>query len=788
MGGFLALVLATASSSAWAQDQEVLARAVRSIAEIEQQSQRIVPRAKKDRLGPSPAERIAAGDMLLRSKDYERAIHTFSQVVELYHQGKVPAASHADALYLLAESYFRAGQYLSARRHFRTVVDGGARSSFGAYVGRALGRLVDVALRTDDLESLDYVFERLATLPSGDATGSLQYARAKALFARGDLAAAQAAIGNVPGGSDYEHQAQYLLGVVLTKTAAPAEALSEREAQYVSGERRTDERVDGTRFAGALDQFRKLTRMAAESPAHRHVIDLGWMAIGRIHYETESYLEAAEAYSHIDRGSPEFSTVLYELAWVYVRLGDLQRAQRALEVLSIAQPDSTDVADGMLLRADLMLRAGEHDKARALYERALARYEPIGTQVDVFLGSTTDPAVYYDKLTAEDFGAGELPPIVMDWARQEAEDEGVFRLIDDVTRSRNLIRQSRDMAVKLSSVLGSPARAKAFPKLQSTLEQTIALQNRLSMVRHALAQEMDKVAGTPSGELIGVRQQRRALMQRVSYMPLSDGDFLRRESAGESQWNAVSQRMQQLMVEIDRLRAIVNGLKRVLADADGQRVSRDPAARDRFRQEIAANERDLARYQELLQEYRVALEAGRAQVGFGDSRYVEDDQVRARFQWLFAREIGLAASGLDSKSVSYAAQTMPLLRRADEVQAQLDAARAMHERMALENARELMAFVRREAANVEAYARALDELDQQARLLVGEVAMENFGRVRERLKSIVLRADVGLVQQAWEAREERRLRVRELQREKNREEQKLNDELREILDDAEDDL
>jgi len=41
------------------------------------------------------------------------------------------------------------------------------------------------------------------------------------------------------------------------------------------------------------------------------------------------------------------------------------------------------------------------------------------------------------------------------------------------------------------------------------------------------------------------------------------------------------------------------------------------------------------------------------------------------------------------------------------------------------------------------------------------------------------------VQEAWEVREEQALRVRNLQRERAREEQTLNDELREVLDDAE---
>ncbi len=56
-------------------------------------------------------------------------------------------------------------QYLSARRHFREILDSGGRSPYDGFVGKALSRLVDIALRTDDLPGLDYVFERLSRLP-----------------------------------------------------------------------------------------------------------------------------------------------------------------------------------------------------------------------------------------------------------------------------------------------------------------------------------------------------------------------------------------------------------------------------------------------------------------------------------------------------------------------------------------------------------------------------------------------------------------------------------------------
>ena len=54
-------------------------------------------------------------------------------------------------------------------------------------------------------------------------------------------------------------------------------------------------------------------------------------------------------------------------------------------------------------------------------------------------------------------------------------------------------------------------------------------------------------------------------------------------------------------------------------------------------------------------------------------------------------------------------------------------------------------------------------------------SMRNFGFVRDRLKNLVMRADVGITQQSWEVREDQITRVRTLQRERTREEKVLRE-------------
>jgi tetratricopeptide (TPR) repeat protein len=742
----------------------------------------------------TPEQRIAAGDILLRSKDYPRAIDVLEQVVELHRQGQVGDSSNADASFLLGEAYYQSKQYLSARRHFLEIFNKASESAYTSYAGQSLSRLVDIALHTNNLGSLNDIYAKLGQMQMSDPTGALQYARAKASFAEHDYASAKTEVGSVPPSTEYYPQAQYLLGAILVKEATPAPPPPAATGGAAPANSAAPPSPPPTsRYAAAIDQFRKVTQLPPDTDAHRHVIDLGWMAIGRLLYETENYLDAAQAYSHVDRKSPEFDTMLYELAWVYVRLGDYERAERALEVLSITDPEAMQLADSELLRADLMLRSGEFDKSLALYRNVRGHFDPIRQQLDQFLKTTTDPAVYYDKLVEDQLQAGTgvgLDPLVLKWARQESHQDRAFAVIDNMSRSRDLIKRSRQLISKLQAVLASPTRVKAFPEIKASLEVDLGLLNKIALARRTLAEGMDDVAGSNvGGELAQVRAQRRALMARMGWLPVTPGDFARRDAEGNRQWNQVSQQLQRLTLETDKLQAIVNGLKRVLKDADQYGVVRDPLSRQRFESEIDANERDLEGYRKRIRDLRAAIDLGRVQIGFGDERYVQDDQVRAQFRQVFAREVELVAAGQDNgEAAAYARSIQPLLSRADADAMQLENEKAALERQAAEKASGVQQEVAKESANIELYAKNLDTLDQQARLVVGQLAMKNFGLVRDRLKSIVLRSDVGIVQEAWEVREEERFRVINLQRERAREEQQLNDELREVIDDAGDTL
>ncbi len=725
------------------------------------------------------AQRIADAVMLMGSKDWDRAATTLNEVIEKYPND--PTA-YPDAMNMLAETYYQSKQYLSARRVLMQISSKASELRFASYQGKALERLVDVALRIKDYRGLDEVFDAMNRLPPAAVTSGVSYARAKALIVRRDWAGAKTAIAAVDPKSEYAHQAGYLLGLVAVKEATPPPVPRADNDPPPPAPR--------SRYVAAIDQFRKVTQMSPDTPEHRQVIDMAWLAIGRLFYESDQFQQAVDAYNHIDRSSPEFGAMLFELGWVYVRLGDVERAQRALEILAVADPNSQNIADGSLLRADLMLRAGQFDKSLKVYEGVRATYDPMRARVDAFLGSTSDPAAYYDKLSKDqlvafDNGAG-LPPLALQWAREAEDGPAAFAVIDDVAQCRELLKESNDIIEKLNAIVSSSNRVRAFPELKAGEEKALGLLNRIALARLSLGQGMDEVdSSSLSGEIGQVRARRRSLEKRLSLVPVADSDFQDREGQALRQWNGASQSVQRMNLQIDSLQAQINGLRRMIREAPQAGVVRDPMSVQRFEQELMAHERDLAAYRKQIEGLRKMVTAGKMQVGFGDQRFVEDAQVRRAYRDALVREVELAFAGQGGPDLAaYARRIGPLLRAGDEADGKIGSTLMELEREVSRKTTEIQAMLARETSLMVGYELRLQELDGQARLVVGEVSMRNFGLVRDRLRNIVLRADVGITEEAWEVREEQMTRVKNLRVERAREDKTMREELEEVLDDS----
>ncbi len=777
---FANLALCVLVSTAWGAQagaetpNEARAEARAGLASVERElpALELVAQSAGKAKTATAASRLAAAQRAMAAGDSERAIDWFSQVVELHRTGKANASDDAAALLLLGDAYIRTGQYRSAREPLLQLIQNSDGQAYRERAAEALNRLVDAGIRGNDTPSLEAAPTEARRLQGAGLPVS--YAAGKALYALGRYPDALAQLQQVSATSPFAIQAGYLQGVVLTKEADEAVAASGATPNY----------------AAAVTKFHNVARMPGRSPGDEAVKDLAWLAVGRLLYEMGDSPNALNAYSHVDAESPHYRDALQEVAWVYISLGDNAGAEKALTgLLQGADPEGQRLAEAALLQADLKLRSGSLPQAASIYETVRNHYEPYREEVALYLTQVSDPGSYYDLLVSGNAtaqGAPQMPELALTWAREDAGSASVFTVTDDIVRSRRMVEDATRKAETLQKILQSPARVKAFPELVTALETSTVLLNRLARVRWALAGALDELEkGQLSDELRTVSNARRALMPQLSKLPVDEGALARRENGVLRRWNSLVRDLDWLKLQVDSLDVLAKRLQTAAQNPDGYGLEIEPEKVAELVAALRETRQDHAKFERTIDNFKNVVQVKRLQVGVGDEASVEDARLRGQFRELLGREVTLAAEGQGSAQLqAYAKSIMPTLRETDSADAKLTALYQEIDAQAATQAAVLAEVVAREAQRMAALANELGVVDQGARATVGGLARERIAAVGGQLKGIVMRADMGNAQQAWEARERARDQLIAMQRERARLEQRLNAELREVMEDA----
>lgn len=708
-------------------------------------------------------ERLTDGELYYRLQDYSTAVIVFTDIVENY--GTHRAAP--DARFLLGESLFQAGDNLGARARFREIIDRADQPGYGPYIQRALGRLIEIAIRIRDFEGVDQYFQRLSQLPPTEVEAVTAYFRAKYLYNRavpvdemlGEgnqeqatidfemIEEARVAFEAVPDGSPYWPQARYFIGVIHTLRSE---------------------------LPQAIEAFRRVLRGEASSTEHREVVEMTQLALGRLYYETNQLDQAVEAYQAVPRTSSHFDSALYEVAWVYIRMGDATRAERALEVLSVAVPDSHFIPDGKILRGNLLLRNGRFDDAEQVFDEVREEFGPVYRELDEVRASHENLGEYFRTLVRDNMEDFDIDHFLPESARRYVDLEGDFdratRVLSDLSLTRRLVRETSDLLERLRGRVEAPNAVGAFPVLRSQRERTTLMRNRLSRVRRGLASIDERRSGNATGELAEIRERRRRIERDLGRMPTDEDDFAVRDDRLLSRYRGLQRELSNMEVELVGMEARIVATRRFL-----QQTAEEHSNPEAVLAELANQERGVDNFREQIEELRRLVDIARSQVGVGDTRYQRDEELRDEYRRLVDRERELGGGN---------SETEPLHRQANAIESELDAQDAAIDTAVNERLVEVRQILQEEGDNLVTYRATLAELEGETEEVVGAVTRETFGVVRDRFYDLVLRADVGRIDISWQRREEHRMRVDMLTRERQRELRALDDEFRDIMDEG----
>ena len=766
LGLFLAVsLLASHVPEAAAQD---LASANRMLSELEADAQRVLAdpvRALDLKSETFVEERLTDGELYLRLEDYLRAAILLTDIVEHYPTHR----AYPEALFLLGESLFFADDYLGARRRYAQVIDRGAEPTFSPYLQPSLSRLIQIAIHTRDFRDVDSYFSRLDAIPSSTLSVTTAYYRAKYLYNRavpvddvpnvpvssatrgvdqGRLEQARKGFLGIPSGTAFSLRAKYFVGTIHT----------------LRGE-----------YLDAIAAFRSILGHEPANEEEGEILELTYLALGRLYYETEQLEQAVEAYRAVEQTSAQFDQALFELAWTYIRMGDAIQAERALEVLSVAAPDSPLNADGKVLRGDLLARNGRYDEAEVVFDEVRATFGLIRDELAAKRSEHLDLHAYFRDVVRENLDNFDIDDFLPESARRWIELEGDYaralEVLADLSEAKQLVQETNELAERITAALSAPNRISVFSDLRRQRERTTGLRNRAARARGSLIEAESQARGNRAGQVTPVRTRRREVQADVMKMPVDTEDFVDRDMERLGEFRAAERDLHGLRIEILGLEARIVASRAGLPAIDPKKA--DPQA---LAAQLAEHEDEIKGYEEQLTWIRRRLEVGRLHVGVGDKRYQADDVERNTFTDLVGRERQLAGSGGPQFDEAFS-RVAALERLFDQRDAELAA--VVKRRVA-----EMLTTVAEETANLRRYRSALGSLEGEAEDVVGAITYLNFNRVHDRFYDLVLRADVGKIDVSWARREDHRVRIDTLTRERARELQALDDEFRDVMDES----
>ncbi|MGB5812262.1 MAG: tetratricopeptide repeat protein, partial [Polyangiales bacterium] len=532
-----------------------------------------------------------------------------------------------------------------------------------------------------------------------------------------------------------------------------------------------------TEYIDAIAAFRSALDQAPANDQEAEAVELTYLALGRLYYETEQLEQAVEAFRAVPQTSERFDVALYELAWTYIAMGDAVQAERALEVLSVAAPESPLNADGKVLRGELLARAARYNEAEAVFDEIREEFGPIRTELDQTQIEHPDLQSYFRMLVREnleDFDIDDfLPESARAWVRIEGDYERALGILADLSEAKQLVDETDELAARVTAVLAAPNGLAVFSDLRRQRERTTALRNRLARLRGEYLDGEERVLGerARSAQAARVRTRRKELQAEVMTLPVDTEGFVDRDLDEIEKFRTLERRLQGLRVEILGLEARIVASKTGMAAVDPNKV--DPAM---IEAQLAGHEAEIVEYEEQLIWIRRRLEVGRLHVGVGDKRYQADTLERDKFNDLVDRERDITGSGgaaFDAAHGRIAATERKLDQRDQEIDV------VVQKRVA-----RMMRIVDEENSNLTRYRAALRGLEGETEEVVGTITYLNFERIRRRFHDLVLRADVGKIDVAWAKREDHRLRIDSLTRERAREIQALDDEFRDVMDET----
>jgi hypothetical protein len=714
--------------------------------------------------GAQGQRRLVDAEVAYSLGDYDTA------ALMLFDLASKPGADQETATYYLAESLFQKGDKGAARNYYEQVAAKGNPSS--RYYQPSLLRLVEIAIAQRDTTNVATHLAALDRLSPGLRKPEVPYVRGKYAFFEGKHDEALAYFQEVAKGSSQELQSIYYSATAL---------------------------VAKKDLARATEVFTDLISRKPKAPNDRRVIELGQLALGRLYYERDQPSKSIDSYLMIDRRSEMFPDALYEVAWVYVKGKQYDKALRALELLALSEPTSNKTPTVRILEGNLRIRkaqmirqaqvagtldanyratdpATEYDKATAVFTETHDMYMPSYVALARMADSTTDPGQYLAQLAGRSHrvfqAVAPIPEAAAQYLREEPEVQRVVAIETDLGDVESNILQSEAMIARLEGVLAANDRTAVYPALQARRSRIGQIQDDLIKLRADVADQLAKGGGA---ELTLTRRQ---LVQQYSAMPNAEQAYVDRLAATRVEYDKVEQAAADVNGIIDQTQAVAVALRKYANDAPADGPGAVPQEqKTTITQTLETAASEAAAIEAELAEINREILLGRDLAGVGDEAVLKAREARKAIQ---------KAQDAEHKALASAGGNQSLIALGDRmtrISENLAATETQIDSIVDRGMQQVKQALAQERTNLASYKSELDDYGVESRSIGGTVLGASFKDVKAKFYDIIIRTDVGNVDVAWSQKEDDDDDLKRLNLSRQRDLKQLRDEFRDILQD-----
>lgn len=700
--------------------------------------------------------RLIESRVLFDTSNWEGAAIMLIDLVENPKFRVMP--EYASSLLMLGRALRELSNTRAAERYLTMAANG----TEPAVADEARFHLIDLALDGGDDEKL----RKLVAAMSGGASSRTRYAIGKSLVHLGDFNRAGEILQALAQDPEFGPRARYYIAVVHTA------------------------RKD---YGAATREFTALTALTDDGIGGE-VRDLAHVALGRLEMEAGDLLASVTSYQRVERNSTSYDVALYEMAWAYIKGEQYDKALSTLDALLLTVKDPELDVEAHSLRGQLNIYLNDYDSAVESFETIVARFAPIRNELERFTQDSQNVTRYFEWLLDRRSSRADVnAPLTQRtaaWLETAGDMRRVTALFDELGAERHDIETTRDLAQDLERIVGSRGRVELFPSLKAGWSQSIVLGNQLVALSSAILDYQEEQIATHLGaaeraELAPLTEWRRALEARFSKLPMTFGQYEEREERVDQRFVDLKRQAFLVGQRLKEVRQELLAFERYVNDKQFKEDQRRYSS-DRERELRGALDSEKAELEQLYRELSALereLEVEAERVGTGDAATQSDTDLREALITAHKQE-GLF---LERSQAARAAGQQPTFEELGNYReriwagvGRLDQVIAAIDGNVSSQTADLLTQIRSASGELDDYGVDASQYELSGREIAREVGQQLFAEAQNRMKEVVLKAEVGLIDVAWQRKREMTDEIQKLNQERAEKLAKLDRTLKEM--------